>query len=150
MRPSEVRQRILDDHQLIKIIVSEVRDLALRIQVGEEYLSERLRERARNLYERFCQHIDLEDVILVGALRDADAGGEERAEELRNEHREQREVLTYLLERLLDPTQPPILIVNDLLNFTAWLRDDMQHEEETILHEDLLRNDAVGIHVNSG
>ena len=150
MRPSEVRQRILHDHQLIKIIVSEVRDLALPIQIGEEYLSERLRERARNLYERFCQHIDLEDVILVGALRDADAWGEERAEELRNEHREQREVLTYLLERLLDPTQPQILIVNDLLNFTAWLRDDMRHEEETILHEDLLRDDAVGIHVNSG
>ena len=148
MRPSEVRQRILDDHRLIKMMVSEVRDLALRIQAGDEYLSGRLRERARNFYERFCRHIDLEDVILVGALRDA--GGEERAEELRNEHREQREVLTYLLERLLDPTQPQILMVVDLLNFTAWLRDDMRHEEEMILHGDLLRDDVVGIHVNSG
>ncbi len=150
MRPSEVRQRILNDHQVIKIMVSEVRDLALRIQVGEEHLSGRLRERARILYQHFCRHIDLEDVILVGALRDADAWGEERAEELRNEHREQREVLTYLLDRLLDRTQPQILTVVDLLNFTAWLRDDMRHEEETILHEDLLRDDVVGIHVNSG
>ncbi len=72
------------------------------------------------------------------------------AEELRNEHQEQREVLTYLLERLLDANQPQILMVNDLLNFAAWLRDDMRHEEETLLHEDLLRDDVVGIDVNSG
>ncbi len=150
MRPSEVRQRILNDHRLIKIMVSEVRDLALRIQAGEEYPSGRLRERGRNLYERLCRHIDFEDGILIGPLRDADAWGEERAEELRNEHREQREVLTYLLERLLDPNQSQILIVHDLLNFTAWLRDDMRHQEETILHEDLLLDGLVGINVNSG
>jgi hypothetical protein len=150
MRPSEVRQRILDDHQLIKIMVSEIRDLALRIQTGEEFLAGRLRERGRNLFEQFCHHIDLEDVILIGALRDADAWGEERADELRNEHREQREVLGYLLERLIDPTQPQILMLHDLLNFTAWLGEDMKHEEETFLREDLLRDDVVGIHVNSG
>ena len=150
MRPSEVRQRILNDHQLIEIMVSEIRDLALRIQAGEGDLAGKLRERGRNLYERFCQHIDLEDVILIDALLDADTWGEERAEELRNEHEEQREVLTYLLERLLDANQPQILMVNDLLNFAAWLRDDMRHEEETLLHEDLLRDDVVGIDVNSG
>ncbi len=57
---------------------------------------------------------------------------------------------TYLLERLLDPTQPQALMVIDLLNFTAWLRDDMRHEEKMILHGDLLRDDVVGIKVNSG
>jgi hemerythrin-like domain-containing protein len=150
MRPSEVRQRILDDHQLIQVMVSEIRDLALRIQAGEQSLSGKLRERGRNLYECFCQHIDLEDVILVGALRDTDSRGEERAEELRSEHREQREVLTYLLERLLDPTQQQILMVHDLLNFTAWICDDIRHEEETLLHEDLLRDDVIGIRVNTG
>ncbi len=150
MQPSEVRQRIINDHRLIKIMVSEIRDLALRTQAGESYLAGKLRERARNLYECFCRHIDLEDVILVDALRDADAWGEERAEALRSEHREQREVLTYLLERLLDPIQPQILMVHDLLNFTAWLSDDMRNEEETILHEGLLRDDVVAIHVNTG
>ncbi len=43
MRPSKVRQRILNDHRLIKIMVSEARDLALRTEAGEEYLSGRLR-----------------------------------------------------------------------------------------------------------
>ena len=146
MRPSEVRQRSLNDHQLIKIKSSEARDLALRIQAGEEHLSGRLREQGRELYERFCMHID----FLIGALRDADACGEECAEELGYKHREQQEALTYLLERLLDPTQPQTLMVADLLNFTAWLRDDMRHEEEMILHGDLLRDDVVGIKVNSG
>lgn len=146
MRPSKVRQRILNDHQLIKIEISKVRDLALRIQAGEEHLSGRLREQGRELYERFCLHID----FLIGALRDADALEEEYAEELRNEHREQQEVFTSLLERLLDPTQPQTLMVVDLLNFTAWLRDDMRHEEEMILHGDLLRDDVIGININSG
>ncbi len=150
MRPSEVRQQILGDHQLIEIRVSKVRDLAVRIQAGEQFLSGRLRERGQDLYEHLCQHIDLEDVILVDALRSADAWGEECAEELRSDHEEQREVLAYLLERLLDPTQPQILMVHDLLNFTSWLRDDIRHEEETVLREDLLRDDVVGIHVNSG
>ena len=150
MRPSEVRQRILNDHQIIGIMVSEIRDFALRVQAGEEHLSARLRECGQNLYERFCQHIDLEDAILIGALRDVDAWGEERADELKIEHQEQREVLTYLLERLLDPSQSQILMVNDLLNFTTWLSEDMKHEEETLLHEDVLRDDVVGIHVHSG
>lgn len=146
MRPSKVRQRILNDHQLIKIEISEVRDLALRIQAGEEHLSGRLREQGRELYERFCLHID----FLIGALRDADAWQEEFAEELRNEHREQQEIFTYLLERLLDPTRPQTLMVADLLNFTAWLRDELRHEEKMILHGDLLRDDVVGINTNSG
>ena len=150
MRPSDVRQRILDDHKIIKIMVSETQDLILRIQTGEEQLAVKLRDRGRALYEHFCLHIDLEDVILAGALRDTDAWGKERADELENEHQEQREVLIYLLERLLDPTQPEILMVNDLFNFTVWLLEDMKHEEETLLTEDLLRDDVVGIHVNSG
>jgi hypothetical protein len=41
-------------------------------------------------------------------------------------------------------------MVHDLLNFTAWLSDDMRNEEETILHEGLLRDDVVAIHVNTG
>jgi hypothetical protein len=41
-------------------------------------------------------------------------------------------------------------MVHDLLNFTDWLREDMRHEEETFLQEDLLRDDVVGIHVHSG
>ena len=150
MRASEVRQRILDDHQLIAIMVSEIRDLALRLEAGEKELAGKLRERGQILFDRFCQHIDLEDTILIDALREADAWGKERADELENEHQEQREVLTYLLARLLDPTQPEILMVHDLLNFTEWLREDMKHEEETLLHKDLLRDDVVGIHVNSG
>ncbi len=39
MRPSDFRQGILIDHRLIKIMVSEARDLALRTEAGEEYLS---------------------------------------------------------------------------------------------------------------
>jgi hypothetical protein len=53
-------------------------------------------------------------------------------------------------ERFLDPGQSQSLMVHDRLNLTAWLRDDMRHEEETILHEDLLLDDLVGIDVNSG
>ena len=41
-------------------------------------------------------------------------------------------------------------MVHDRFNLTAWLRDDMRHEEEAILHEDLLLDDLVGIDVNSG
>jgi hemerythrin-like domain-containing protein len=109
-----------------------------------------LRERGTALYEQLCGHLDLEDVVLAGALRETGGWGEERAEELEIEHSEQRELLAYLLQRLDDSSQPATLLVEDLIQFTALLRDDMKREERDLLSEKLLRDDVIGIDVNSG
>jgi hemerythrin-like domain-containing protein len=150
MRPSEVRERILIDHQRIRGLVAEVEALAERVRAGRVELCSKLRERGTALYEQLCRHLDLEDVVLAGALRKVDAWGEERAEELEIEHSEQRELLAYLLQRLDDSSQPATLLVEDLIQFTALLRDDMKREERDLLSEELLRDDVIGIDVNSG
>jgi hemerythrin-like domain-containing protein len=148
MRPSEVRRRILSDHELIRAAVSELDSIADRILAGEEHLSGRLRERGKHLYLKLCDHLDLEDAILVRALRDVGNVGAQRADDLEVEHREQRELLTYLVGRLEDSTHPPILLVRDFLGYTSLLRDDMKAEEANLLNFGLLRNDAeaVGTH----
>ncbi len=143
MRGSEVRRRILADHQLIRTTASEVETIADRILAGEEHLSLKLRERGQHLYTRLCRHLDLEDAILVSALRDV--GEFEPADDLEVEHREQRELLIYLLERLGDEAQPLMLLVRDFLGFTSLLRDDMMAEEANLLSDGLLRDDLEAV-----
>jgi hypothetical protein len=61
------------------------------------------------------------------------------------EHREQRELLTYLLERLEDAANQPILLVRDFLGFTSLLRDDMKAEETHLLSIGLLHDDVESV-----
>ncbi len=147
MRPSEVRRQILSDHELILATVSEVDTIANRILAGEDQLSRSLRERGKYLYMTLCRHLDLEDAILIDALRDIGSFGTQRADDLQVEHREQRELLTYLLQRLEDATQPLILLVHDFLGFTSLLRDDMKAEETHLLNAELLRDDVEAVAV---
>lgn len=150
MRPSEVRRRILSEHEQLRLLIAEVDALAERVHSGDVEQASRLREQGCELHRQLCLHLDLEDAILVRALREVDAWGEARAEELATEHRDQRELLAYLVQRLEDTTRPPTLLVQDLLHFTALLRDDMTREEREVLDEELLRDDVIGIDVNSG
>ena len=141
MRPNEVGKRILSDHERIRETVVEVDAIVEQILAGDEHFSQSLRERGRYLYMQLCRHLDLEDGILIRALHDIGKFGTELADDIEVEHREQRELLTYLLERLEDAANPPILLVRDFLGFTSLLRDDMKAEEAHLLSIGLLRDD---------
>ena len=87
---------------------------------------------------------------LVPAIRDADGWGEERANLLAREHVEQRDQFQYILDRLRDTDRASILLGRELLAFVGVLLADMQREEQTVLDADLLRNDVVGIDMETG
>jgi len=142
MRPSQVGSRIFSDHERIRATVVEVDTIVKQILAGDEHLARRLRERGRYLYKQLGRHLDLEDDILIGALRDIGKAGTQLAHDIELEHREQRALLTYLLERLEDAVNPPILLVRDFLGFTSLLRDDMKAEETHLLAIGLLRDDV--------
>jgi hemerythrin-like domain-containing protein len=90
----------------------------------------------------FAAHITLEDATLVPALEELGEEGKQLGERLAHEHQEQRELLKYLLTRLERDGWPSMLIARELGSFVEYVRQDMTHEEETILREDLLLTPA--------
>lgn len=150
MRPSEVRRRVLEDHARIRTLLEEVEGLVRRFEKGDEGASAPLRGKGLELHDFLCEHLEREDEILAKALREADAWGEERARRLADEHREQRELFSYILSRLRDATRPTLLIARELRNFVDILRVDMQHEEETELSDRVLRDDVIAIEPEDG
>ena len=150
MRPSEVRQTILDDHAALRGLFANLRDLLRSGDDGGEGKGEAVRELGAALRQRFLTHLDLEDRYLVPALRKVDAWGEERARRVDQEHREQRGRMDRLLEHLRDPDRSVHELVEELEVLLRDLLEDMTHEEATVLHEDLLRDDPVAINLEAG
>ncbi len=150
MQPSEVRRRILDDHR-------EIRNMLLSVEtLGREVLGEgdgpvrALRLEGEMLLERLLTHMRWEDAYLGPALEHADAWGPERAAALESDHREQRELLRYALSSLRDASRPVPTLARTFVDLVDLLRRDMEDEEQTLLDPQVLRDDVVGIDVETG
>lgn len=132
MGGSEIRHRILEEHAELRAIAAAMEELAARVAEGEGSSLGALRLRGLELHERLCRHLELEDELLLPALRSAGRGGAERAERLCREHAEQRALLAYILERLSDLTRPSLVLGRELRNFAELLRDDMDYEDSAL------------------
>ena len=149
MQASEVRSIILAEHEVIRGMLREIDTIAKgAITSGGD--ASMLRGRGRALHQKLVAHLDLEDRVLVPALRDSDGWGEERARQLSEEHQEQRELLEYILKQLGSQSRTTRVLGRTLRNFVDVMLDDMNHEESAILRGDVLRDDVVGIDVEAG
>ena len=144
MKPSEIRSRILSDHERLRGDLDRLEALVSDLRGGRAALGT-LRMDGGALIARLQAHMRWEESYLLPALRDADAWGEERAERLTREHREQRELLDFLNARLRDEAQPAALVARDVDHLIALLRDDMREEEADLLDERVLRDDVVSV-----
>ena len=61
-----------------------------------------------------------------------------------------RELLRFILERLRDPRRPAVMVAGDVTGLVELLREDMQEEERDLLDPRVLRDDVIGIDVESG
>ena len=151
LAPSEVRHRILEDHDRLRESLSELEELARGcLDRGEGEVLAVLREKGEHFHEFLSRHIFWEDQYLAPALRDADAWGDERVKRLEEEHREQRELLADHLNRLRDPTRDVAQIARDLLLLGDLLRADMDREEKQTLDPNVLRDDVVSVGFEDG
>ena len=142
MKAREVRQKVLDEHTELRGMLDQMRPLVDRFEDGDDGVGSELRERALALYARFESHLDFEDQFLTPALRAGGPDGNRHADHLAHEHREQRELLSYLLSRFEQRSQPTLLVAREFRNFSEYLRLDMQHEEVTLLTDAALRTGA--------
>ena len=144
MKPSEVRSRVLSDHERLRRDLDRLGDLAGVIRNGHVALAT-LRADTEVLLARLEAHMHWEESYLLPTLREADAWGVERAEQLTRDHREQRELLDYLTRSLRDRAKPAALVEREVRHLIGLLRDDMREEEAELLDERVLRDDVVAV-----
>lgn len=150
MRPSQVRERVLRDHGKLRGRIGELERTARSVIAGERRQLGGLRARAEDLLALLTTHMGWEDRYLAPALEDADAWGPERAALLADDHAEQRAYLTRLIQALQDPQRPPNVLAASVLEWVGRLYRDMEQEEAFFLDPDVLRDDVVGINVETG
>lgn len=142
MRANRVRRRILEEHESLRRLLDDVDRQACRVAGGAEEGVGLLRVLGRQLLRRFSEHLAREDRCLAPALRRAGPAGCERADQLDADHREQRELLDYLLDKVRDPTRPAPVLAAEWRSFVELLLDDMAREEREILTEEILGDPA--------
>lgn len=150
MLPSQVRRRILDDHDHLRGALIGLERSAGDLRGGQREALAPTLSALRRLAQRFLDHLALEEEIMVPALRDADAWGPERAKLVLAEHEAQRIELAELLEALSTSNVTAEFVGQRLIAWIEALRIDMEHEETSVLHPDLLRDDVVSIAAESG
>jgi iron-sulfur cluster repair protein YtfE (RIC family) len=144
MKPSEVRARILSDHDRLREDLERLESLVGELAAGRTAPTA-VRADSVALVARLYSHMRWEESYLLPALREADAWGAERAERLMRDHREQRELLDFLNARLHAQAQPEALLARDVQHLIVLLRDDMREEEAELLDERVLRDDVVAV-----
>ena len=131
MRPSEVRQRILEDHERLRDSIYIVRNLALEEAGGDSSRVPILEKLAVALGSELRTHLDLEDRHLVPVV--LECLGERAAADLSREHAEQRALLGCVLGRLRREVRPASLLASELQALSELLLEDMAREEEELL-----------------
>jgi hemerythrin-like domain-containing protein len=148
--PAETRAWILQDHQNLRVLLSQLEDVAQQVQDGDRRLLGPLRLEAERFMHRFEDHTRWEDRYLRPALLDADAWGQERAARLDHDHTEQRKLLEDSLDRLREADRPPAQVARAVLDLIALIRTDMEEEERDLLDPRVLRDDVVAIDTEAG
>lgn len=138
MTPGQVREEILKQHRGLRERLDEIERLSAVYREGDERTGRELRDCGLALYEVFASHLQFEDARLKPALEASGSEGAQRARRLEHEHRDQRELLQFLSERMRRSPVPSHLVARELANFVEYLRSDMAHEEEAMLDEKLL------------
>lgn len=134
MDPKAVRERILDDHGRLRDQLAAIESLADRFEKAGAEVGAELREHGLVLCELFASHLSFEDAQLSPILRAIPGRGDALADRLAREHREQRELLRFLVGRLEQESRPTTLVARELASFCEYLREDMAHEEAHLLH----------------
>ncbi len=140
-KPEAVRRRILREHERIRSVLDHMEALAGRVACGDRASASTLRRWTRELAVAVREHLDLEEEILVPAIREVDGFGDARADALLDEHDAQRALLGRVVDDLCGATNDSALAVG-VMELIRALRDDIVSEEREFLGA-LLLDDTV-------
>lgn len=145
LKPSEVRERILEEHDQLRRLLIDLDALAAAVLDGKAGLGARLRDKATEIYEVLRAHIDLEDRILAPALRETPGFGELRERRLLEHHAEQRKAFESAIAELRVGPPSPESLARRVREMVADVRMDMAHEDKDLLNPELLKDDPINV-----
>lgn len=140
MDPSEVRRTVLAEHRRIRNALDDLQELA---HGGGS--TAQLQQACQQLLPSLLDHIDLEDRILVPALREADAFGDVRVDMLAQHHEAQRAELRAAIDALGQPGIDRAAVIAAVRKLVYDLQIDMAQEDRDLLSPDILRDDLVTV-----
>lgn len=140
MDPSEVRARVLADHETIRGVLDRLAALALQAPDDPE-VAATLRAELTDFLPRLEAHMDLEDRILVPALQELDAFGDVRTDMMHAHHAHYRAELDAMMRDLEAGGVEQLVAWTDTL--VTDVRAEMADEERRLLDPDLLKDDLV-------
>ena len=138
--PSEVRERILADHVVLRRMLERLEVRARRLLQRRNRQHPGLYEELRVLHERLREHFELEERILVPALRATDAWGPERVAQFHEEHTRQRDIMDGFSH---GGERPSVELALMAWGFVRLMLEDMAEEEKISLNERVLRDDPI-------
>lgn len=148
LRPSAVARRMLEQHERLGSKLDELSRAGRELRAGGPLALERVLGLARGLHDELLAHIVLEGRLLVPALRDIDAWGKVRADKLLERLRIRRRELKDLRESCGQLRTG--LLGGVIRRFVAGRLADMAHAERHVFHENVLRDDVLGVDVSCG
>ncbi|KPK17370.1 MAG: hypothetical protein AMJ62_01615 [Myxococcales bacterium SG8_38] len=130
--PEEISARIRSEHAEISALVARVEALSERVSSGADVNKTivALREELQGLASVLLEHLHYEEYQLPTLAPDGEA--DQMAEDMRREHRAQRELLDRVI-RELDETAVGSKLVVGVRELARAIRDDMEHEEHELL-----------------
>lgn len=149
-RPSEVRERILREHDALQRRLLMLDELAVKADGGNRCAGECAAELSGRLFDELADQLDVEEQLLVPLLREMDAWGEVRIDELARLHDQAWQELKALRERAADDGMTARGLADELARLARALRRDLLVEERDLLAPDVLRDDVLGIDVEDG
>ncbi|MEM8606234.1 MAG: hemerythrin domain-containing protein [Myxococcota bacterium] len=129
--PKEIRDRIRSEHHALSKALVEIEGLAAAAHPDRADTLVALRDALHELSDTLGAHLQYEEFRLPALARDV-ASSEQLQEEMRQEHRAQRELLTRVAQDLDETAVGETLMVG-VRELVRAIRDDMEFEEAEIL-----------------
>ena len=130
MSPRELQRQVLAQHRVIDARLERLEAVAQPIADGERQLRGPLNEQCEQLIREVQEHVAWENRYVPPALRGA-RKGEEWAQRLERDHREQAALLREIAE-LCTRDRAPAMAAARLLEFAEALRAEMRREESLL------------------
>ena len=129
--PDEIRARIRSEHAQISAQLARVEALTERVAEGDTKSVVALRVELQQLGSILVEHLHYEEYQLPSL---AEAGkADQVAEDMRREHRGQRELFDRIIAEL-DETAVGSKLVVGVRELSRAIRDDMEYEERELLN----------------
>ncbi|MBT8470041.1 MAG: hemerythrin domain-containing protein [Deltaproteobacteria bacterium] len=129
--PDEIRARIRSEHAQISAQLARVEALTERVDDGDTKSVTTLRDEIQQLRTMLVEHLHYEEYQVPSLA--AEGRADEVAEDMRRDHRAQRELFDRII-RELDETAVGAKLVVGVREIARAIRDDMEYEERELLN----------------